>query len=55
MSVDDGSQELYQTTSADMVWEDGDWKFKFGDDGSGGAVSAQVSDLSNYVKWDQNG
>lgn len=55
MSVDDGTQDLYQTTSADMEWQDGDWKFKFGDDGSGGAVSSQVSDLSNYVKWDQNG
>ena len=55
VGADTGSETVHQATSADMVWQDGDWKFVFADDGSGGAMGSQVSDLSNYVKWGSNG
>lgn len=55
VGADTGTETVHQTTSADMVWQDGDWKFVFADDGSGGATGSQVSDLSNYVKWGSNG
>jgi len=54
-AIDTGSEKVYQTMGADMVWQDGDWKFVFADDGSGGPTGARVSDLSNYVKWSRNG
>lgn len=50
-SADSGEGEVYVTTSAFMVWHNGDWHIKIGKDGSGGPVSGQVSDLSGYIKW----
>lgn len=55
VGVDTGSEKVHRATAADMVWQDGDWKFTFADDGSGGPTGSQVSDLSNYVRWSSNG
>ena len=50
-AVDDGTEKIYITTAGDLVWNEGDWRFQFQDDGSGGPVSGRVSDLSGYIEW----
>jgi hypothetical protein len=50
-AADDGSEKTYITSSADMVWQDGDWRFVFRDNGDTGPVAGQVSDLNGYITW----
>lgn len=51
LAADDGTEKVYTTTATDMVWYEGDWRFLLQDDGSGGPVSGQISDLSGYIQW----
>ncbi|EYT53290.1 hypothetical protein [Kocuria sp. UCD-OTCP] len=51
LAGDDGSEKVYNTTGGNLVWHEGDWRFAFDDDGSGGPVSGRVSDLSGYIAW----
>lgn len=51
LAADDGTEKVYTTTATDMVWHEGDWRFALQDDGSGGPVSGQVSDLTGYIEW----
>ncbi|MBG6184677.1 hypothetical protein IWX65_002655 [Arthrobacter sp. CAN_A214] len=53
-SADDGSGFIYYTTSVVMEWHQGDWYVKYKDDGSGGPVDGQISDLSGYAPWGPN-
>ena len=55
MSADDGTELRHLTTGVDLVWQDGDWKSVLADDGTGGPVQGQVSDLSRYILWSSNG
>ena len=50
-AVDDGTEKAYITNSADLIWQDGDWRFAFRDNGDAGPVSGNVSDLSGYITW----
>lgn len=51
LSGDTGSEKLYYAASEIVVWQDGDWRFKIADDGTGGPVDAPISDLSGYIIW----
>ena len=48
---DDGTEKTYITSSADLIWQDGDWRFALRDNGDTGPVSGQVSNLSGYIPW----
>lgn len=52
--VDNGSGSSLLTTGVDLVWVHGDWYSVYGDDGTGGPVSGQVSNLNGYTKWGPN-
>ncbi len=54
LAGDSGDGKVYQTTSANIVWQDGDWHFELKEDGSGGPVEGQISNLSGYIPWGPN-
>lgn len=51
LAGDSGDGKVYQTTAANVVWQDGDWYFQVNDDGSGGPIDGLISDLSGYIPW----
>ncbi|MEX5297027.1 hypothetical protein QYM41_17265 [Kocuria sp. CPCC 205268] len=51
LAGDDGTEKTYITSSADLMWQDGDWRFALQDNGDTGPVSGQVSDLNGYIEW----
>ena len=51
LAGDDGTEKTYITSSADLMWQDGDWHFALQDNGDTGPVSGRVSDLNRYIEW----
>lgn len=51
LGAEAGQETYYQTQSADIIWQDGDWYFLVRENGKAGSISGQISDLSGYVPW----
>lgn len=49
--VDTSDGDVLMTTGLDLVWTDGDWYARYNDDGTGGPVSGEVSNLNGYTEW----
>lgn len=54
VEVQGGGDSTLLTTGADLVWTNGDWYATYDDDGSGGPVAGEVSNLSGYTTWGPN-
>lgn len=51
LSADAGQETLYQTQSADIIWQNGDWYFQVRENGEAGSISGQINNLTGYVPW----
>lgn len=51
LGAETGQETYYQTQSADVVWQDGDWYFQVPDNGEAGSISGPIGNLTGYILW----